>query len=176
MRAPGKSVDCGSWEQTMSTTEKVSAAELADLPLFAGLDQADLESLSGQAVRRILADGETLVDMGAPISEVHWLTKGQVALRVRHEHRWVLVSTLHAGDMLGWSALREDPTALSTARAIGPAVLVSVQADGLLALLTGGSARSRMLLRRLFGTATHHLDESRAQLLQLGHEGVISAG
>jgi CRP/FNR family cyclic AMP-dependent transcriptional regulator len=160
----------------MSTTEKVSAAELADLPLFAGLDQADLESLSGQAVRRILADGETLVDMGAPISEVHWLTKGQVALRVRHEHRWVLVSTLHAGDMLGWSALREDPTALSTARAIGPAVLVSVQADGLLALLTGGSARSRMLLRRLFGTATHHLDESRAQLLQLGHEGVISAG
>jgi CRP-like cAMP-binding protein len=160
----------------MSTTEKVSAAELADLPLFAGLDQADLESLSGQAVRRILADGETLVDMGVPISEVHWLTKGQVALRVRHEHRWVLVSTLHAGDMLGWSALREDPTALSTARAIGPAVLVSVQADGLLTLLTGGSAKSKMLLRRLFGTATHHLDESRAQLLQLGHEGVISAG
>ena len=165
-----------SWEQTMSTTERVSAAELADLPLFAGLDQADLESLSGQAVRRILADGETLVDMGAPISEVHWLTKGQVALRVRHEHRWVLVSTLHAGDMLGWSAMREDPTALSTARAIGPAVLVSVQADGLLALLSGGSAKSKMLLRRLFGTATHHLDESRAQLLQLGREGVISAG
>ncbi len=160
----------------MSTTEKVSAAELAELPLFSGLDQSDLESLSGQAVRRILADGETLVDMGAPISEVHWLTKGQVALRVRHEHRWVLVSTLHAGDMLGWSALREDPTALSTARAIGPAVLVSVQADGLLALLTGGSSQSKMLLRRLFGTATHHLDESRAQLLQLGHEGVISAG
>ncbi len=160
----------------MSTTERVSAAELADLPLFAGLDQADLESLSGQAVRRILADGETLVDMGAPISEVHWLTKGQVALRVRHEHRWVLVSTLHAGDMLGWSAMREDPTALSTARAIGPAVLVSVQADGLLALLSGGSAKSKMLLRRLFGTATHHLDESRAQLLQLGREGVISAG
>jgi CRP-like cAMP-binding protein len=160
----------------MSTTERVSAAELADLPLFAGLDQADLESLSGQAVRRILADGETLVDMGAPISEVHWLTKGQLALRVRHEHRWVLVSTLHAGDMLGWSALREDPTALSTARAIGPAVLVSVQADGLLGLLSGGSAKSKMLLRRLFGTATHHLDESRAQLLQLGREGVISAG
>ena len=160
----------------MSTTEKVSTAELADLPLFAGLDKVDLESLSGQAVRRILADGETLVDMGAAISEVHWLTKGQLALRVRHEQRWVLVSTLHAGDMLGWSALREDPTALSTARAIGPAVLVSVQADGLLALLAGGSAKSEMLLRRLFGTATHHLDESRAQLLQLGREGVISAG
>jgi CRP-like cAMP-binding protein len=160
----------------MSTTEKVSPAELSELPLFKGLDQSDLESLSGQAVRRFLSDGETLVEMGAPISEIHWLTRGQLALRVRHDHRWVLVSTLYAGDMLGWSALREDPTALSTARAIGPAVLLSVPADGLLALLTGGSARSEMLLRRLFGTATHHLDESRAQLLQLGREGVISTG
>jgi CRP-like cAMP-binding protein len=160
----------------MSTTDKVTPAELADLPLFAGLDQSDLQSVSDRAVRRSLADGETLVEMGAPISEVHWLAKGQLALRVRHDHRWVLVSTLHAGDMLGWSALREEPTALSTARAIGPAVLVSVQAADLLALLSGGSAKSEMLLRRLFGTATQHLDESRGQLLQLGREGVISAG
>jgi len=97
-------------------------------------------------------------------------------LRVRHDHRWVLVSTLHSGDMLGWSALREEPTALSTARAIGPAVLISMPASGLLALLAGGSTQSELLLKRLFGIATHHLDESRAQLMQLGREGVISAG
>jgi CRP-like cAMP-binding protein len=160
----------------MGTTERVSAAELADLPLFEGLEPAVLEGLAESSVRRSLADGETLVEMGAPISEVHWLEKGQLALRVRHEHRWVLVSTLHAGDLLGWSALREDSTALSTARAIGPAVLVSVPASGLLALLAGGSAQSEKLLRRLFGIATHDLDESRAQMLQLGREGVISAG
>jgi CRP-like cAMP-binding protein len=160
----------------MGTTDRVSAAELAGLPLFEGLAPADLETLSEASVRRSLADGETLVEMGAPISEVHWLEKGQLALRVRHDHRWVLVSTLHVGDLLGWSALREEPTALSTARAIGPAVLVSMPAAGLLALLAGGSAQSEMLLRRLFGIATHHLDESRGQLLQLGREGVISAG
>jgi CRP-like cAMP-binding protein len=149
----------------MSTAESVSAAELTRLPLFEGLSPADLEGLAGLSVRRVLADGETLVEMGAPISEIHWLEKGQLALRVRHEHRWILVSTLHAGDLLGWSALREEPKALSTARAIGPAVLLS-----------GGSAQSALLLKRLFGIATHHLDESRAQLLQLGREGVISAG
>jgi CRP-like cAMP-binding protein len=160
----------------MATSQRVSPAELADLPLFKGIDHSDLETLSEHSVRRSLADGETLVEMGAPISEVHWLTGGRLALRVRHEHRWVLVSTLHAGDMLGWSALREDPTALSTARAIGPAVLISMPAAGLLALLAGGSTQSDLLLRRLFGIATHHLDESRAQLLQLGREGVISAG
>jgi CRP-like cAMP-binding protein len=124
----------------------------------------------------VLADGEILVEIGEPISEVHWLEKGQLALRVRVEHRWVLVSTLHSGDLLGWSALREDPTALSTARAIGPAVLISVPASGLLDLLSGGSSQSELLLKRLFGIATHHLDESRAHLLQLGREGVISAG
>jgi CRP-like cAMP-binding protein len=160
----------------MATRESVSAAELAELPLFRGIALTDLEVLAGRSSRRSLEDGETLVEMGEPISEVHWLTSGQLALRVRHDHRWVLVSTLHSGDMLGWSALREDPTALSTARAIGPAVLISMPASGLLALLAGGSAQSDLLLKRLFGIATQHLDESRAQLLQLGREGVISAG
>jgi CRP-like cAMP-binding protein len=160
----------------MGATERVGAAELAHLPLFEGLAPADLEKLSLSSVRRILADGETLVEMGEPISEVHWLEKGQLALRVRYDYRWVLVSTLHAGDLLGWSALREEPTALSTARAIGPATLISMPASSLLELLTGGSVQSELLLKRLFGVATQHLDESRAQLLQLGREGVISAG
>jgi CRP-like cAMP-binding protein len=160
----------------MSTAETVSPADLSRLGLFEGLSAAELEALARSSVRRVLADGETLVEMGEPISEVHWVEKGQLALRTRHENRWVLVSTLHAGDMLGWSALREDPTALSTARAIGPAVLLSVPAVGLLALLSGGSAQSELLLKRLFGIATQHLDESRAQLLQLGREGVISTG
>jgi CRP-like cAMP-binding protein len=160
----------------MSTRDRIGAAELATLPLFAGLTEAELEPLATASLRRHLADGETLVEMGDPISEVHWLEQGQLALRVRHEGRWVLVSTLHPGDLLGWSALREEPTALSTARAIGPAVMVSMPAAGLLDLLAGGSEHPQLLLRRLFGIATQHLDESRAQLLQLGREGVISAG
>lgn len=160
----------------MSTKERIEAAELARLPLFEGWTEADLASLAAASCRRRLNDGETLVEMGDPISEIHWLESGQLALRVRHDGRWVLVSTLHTGDLLGWSALREDPTALSTARAIGPAVMLSMSASGLLGLLVGGSSQSQLLLRRLFGIATQHLDESRAQLLQLGREGVISAG
>ena len=160
----------------MTTSESVTPTELAGLPLFAGLGETDLEALAAGSSRRRLADGETLVEAGSRISEVHWLERGKLALRVSHDNRWVLVSTLHAGDLLGWSALREEPTALSSARAIGPAVLISMPASGLLSLLTGGSAHSQLLLRRLFGIATQHLDESRAQLLQLGREGVISAG
>jgi CRP-like cAMP-binding protein len=160
----------------MNTSESVTAAELASLPLFAGLDVADLEGVASGSLRRRLEDGETLVEAGSPISEVHWLERGKLGLRVCHDNRWVLVSTIHAGDLLGWSALREDPKALSTARAIGPAVLISMPASGLLSLLAGGSANSELLLRRLFGIATQHLDESRGQLLQLGREGVISAG
>jgi CRP-like cAMP-binding protein len=160
----------------MSTRESIEANELASLPLFEGIAAADLAPLAAESSRRRLNDGETLVEMGDPISEVHWLERGQLALRVCHDGRLVLVSTLHAGDLLGWSALREDPTALSTARAIGPAVMLSMPASGLLGLLAGGSSQSQLLLRRLFGIATQHLDESRAQQLQLGREGVISAG
>lgn len=160
----------------MTTSESVTAAELASMPLFAGLGDTDLAELAAGSARRRLADGETLVEAGSRISEVHWLERGKLGLRVCHDNRWVLVSTIHAGDLLGWSALREEPTALSTARAIGPAVIVSMPAEGLLSLLAGGSTHSQLLLRRLFGIATQHLDESRAQLLQLGREGVISAG
>ena len=160
----------------MSTREQIEAAELARLSLFKGVAEADLAPLAASSCRRHLNDGETLVEAGEPISEVHWVERGQLALRVGHDGRWVLVSSLHVGDLLGWSALREDPTALSSARAIGPAVLISMPASGLLDLLAGGSSQSQMLLRRLFGIATQHLDESRAQLLQLGREGVISAG
>jgi CRP-like cAMP-binding protein len=160
----------------MITSESVTAAELASLPLFAELGDTDLEALAARSSRRHLADGETLVEAGSRISEVHWLERGKLALRVRHDNRWILVSTIHPGDLLGWSALREEPTALSTARAIGPAVIISMPASELLSLLAGGSAHSELLLRRLFGIATQHLDESRAQLLQLGREGVISAG
>jgi CRP-like cAMP-binding protein len=160
----------------MSTREQIEAAELARLSLFKGVAEADLAPLAASSCRRHLNDGETLVEAGEPISEVHWVERGQLALRVCHDGRWVLVSSLHVGDLLGWSALREDPTALSSARAIGPAVLISMPASGLLDLLAGGSSQSQMLLRRLFGIATQHLDESRAQLLQLGREGVISAG
>ncbi len=160
----------------MNGRESIKSAEIAALPLFRGLTVAELEPLAAASFRRHLKDGETLVEMGEVISEIHWLESGQLALRVCHDGRWVLVSTLHAGDLLGWSALREDPTALSTARAIGPAVMISMPASGLLDLLAGGSAQSQLLLRRLFAIATQHLDESRAQLLQLGREGVISAG
>jgi CRP-like cAMP-binding protein len=160
----------------MITSESVTAAELGGLPLFAGLGDTDLEALAARSSRRRLADGETLVEAGSRISEVHWLERGKLGLRVSHDNRWILVSTIHAGDLLGWSALREEPTALSTARAIGPAVIISMPASELLSLLAGGSANSELLLRRLFGIATQHLDESRAQLLQLGREGVISAG
>jgi CRP-like cAMP-binding protein len=164
------------WSEAMSTTDRVDSADLARLPLFSGMDLAELDSLAARSVRRALVDGETLVEAGSPISEVHWLERGQIALRVRFEHRWVLVSTLHAGDLLGWSALREEPTALSSARALGPAVLISMPAAGLLELMSSGAPHSELLLKRLFGIATQHLDESRAQLLQLGREGVISAG
>jgi CRP/FNR family cyclic AMP-dependent transcriptional regulator len=160
----------------MSKTERIEAADLASLPLFAGLSESDLAPLAAASGRRHLADGETLVEMGDPIFEVHWLESGQLALRVCHDGRWVLVATLKPGDLLGWSALREEPKALSSARAIGPAVMISMPAAGLLDLLAGGSPKSQLLLRRLFGIATQHLDESRAQLLQLGREGIISAG
>ncbi len=156
--------------------ESVTAAELAALELFAGLPETELHDLAAVASRRRLADGEALVLQGERWEAVYWLTAGRIALRMEHEGRRVLVMTLAPGDLLGWTALREEPLALVTARAVGPAELVSLPFDPLLDLLTGGGPAARLAFRRLIGAAARHLQDTRVQLLRPGSEGVISAG
>jgi hypothetical protein len=77
----------------MSTREQIEAAELARLSLFKGVAEADLAPLAAASCRRHLNDGETLVEAGEPISEVHWLERGQLALRVCHDGFWCPPST-----------------------------------------------------------------------------------
>ncbi|HEX8941346.1 MAG TPA: Crp/Fnr family transcriptional regulator [Candidatus Limnocylindrales bacterium] len=154
----------------------VTAAELSALDFFAGLPEATLAELAAVSRRRSLADGETLVEQGQPWDAVHWVIAGRIALRMEHEGRQVLVMTLGRGELLGWTALRQEPLALTACRAVGPAELVAVPIDALLDLLTAGGPVSRLALQRLIGLAAHHLHATRVQLLRVGREGVISAG
>lgn len=154
----------------------VTADELTALEFFADLPADTVRTLAAVSRRRTLADGEVLVEQGGNWQAVHWLIGGRIALRMEHAGRQVLVMTLGPGELLGWTALREEPLALTAARAIGPTELVAVPIDALLDLLTGGGPASRLALQRLIGLAAHHLDATRVQLLRLGSEGIISAG
>jgi CRP-like cAMP-binding protein len=97
-------------------------------------------------------------------------------LRAEDRGRAVIVDTLRPGDLVGWAAMREGATALSTSRAVGSTEVIAIPADDIVALAAGGSRVAELLVRRIVALAAQHLEASWKQLLQVGREGVITAG
>jgi CRP/FNR family transcriptional regulator, cyclic AMP receptor protein len=156
--------------------QPVSAADLQRFSLFAGLSDADLGGLAATARRGRFADRAVLATRGERSTDVWWVVSGRIALSMEHEGRSVLVMTLGPGDMLGWSTLRDDPAALTTARCVGTTELISIPAERLRGALVDCSPMAHTLVRRLLGIAAADLEATRVQLLRVGREGVITAG
>lgn len=154
----------------------VSASDLAGVSLFAGLPGDELAGLAGQSERRHLADGEVLFQQGRPARTLYVVVAGGLVLRAEDAGSTVIVDTLRPGGLVGWSAMREGAVTLSTARAVGPSEVIALPVDPIIDLAAGGSRESRRLVQRIVALAAGHLEASWAQLLQVGREGVITAG
>jgi CRP-like cAMP-binding protein len=154
----------------------VSAADLGRIGLFEGLPAADLEALAAHASRRRLSDGDVLFEQGEAASTLYVVVDGGLVLRATGNGRSVIVEALGPREVVGWAAMREGATTLSTARATGRTTVIAIPVEPLVDLAAGGSSESRRFVRRLIGLAAEHLEASRAQLLQVGREGVITAG
>lgn len=157
-------------------THSVETADVAAVGLFADLPEDELASLAADTARIRLGDGKVLVAQGAPSATLYHVVSGSLVLRAADRGRSVIVDTLGPGDLLGWSVLRPNATALTEARASGPVELLAIPAEPVLALAAGGSRAARQLVEGLISLAASHLEASRAQLLQAGHEGVITGG
>jgi CRP-like cAMP-binding protein len=155
---------------------EVTVADLERVPLFRGLPEGDLARLAEPATRRHLADGEALFEQGQPARNLYVVVAGSVILRAGKDRNSVIVENLSPGDLVGWSAMRENAVTLSTGRAAGPAEIVAIPVEQIIELVTSGSAGSRLLFQRIIGLAAGHLDAAWAQLLQVGREGPITGG
>ena len=154
----------------------VSGADLARVSLFADLPMDELDELAGHAVRKRLEDGEVLFEQGRPATTLHVVVDGGLVLRAEGDGQSVIVDTLRPGDLVGWSAMRENAVTLSTGRAVGATEVIAIPVDLIVDLAAGGSRESRRLLRRIVALAASHLEASWTQLRQAGREGVITAG
>jgi CRP-like cAMP-binding protein len=155
---------------------QVTAAEIGRVSLFEGLPAEDLAVLAGVASRRRLGNGEPLFEQGRPAQSLHVVVEGGLVLRTEADGRSVIVESLRPGDLVGWSAMREAAVTLSTARATGTTEVIAIPIDTVLALASGGSRKSALLVQRIVGLAARHLEASWSQLLQGGNGGVISGG
>ncbi len=156
-------------------TPEITAGEVGRFALFAGVPESDLVPLAEHAVRRELSDNEVLFQQGQPAGWLFLVVSGQVLLRSAFEGRSVIVQTVGPGEILGWAALRDGASWLTTGRALGQLEVIAIPTDRMLDLLTA-SSHARELLRRLFGVAADHLDHLHIQLHRVGREGVITAG
>jgi CRP-like cAMP-binding protein len=150
--------------------------DLRRFELLAALPADDLDALAARARVRRLRDGDDLFVAGEPAASMFAISRGRIVLRADVGERPTIVMSAGAGELLGWSALRDDATWLTTGRASGEAEVLELPADAVLTLLASGSAPARLLTRRLFGLAAEHLAETQAQLLGRGHEGPITGG
>jgi CRP-like cAMP-binding protein len=158
------------------SAHEVTAEELGALRLFENLGQAMRASLAATAAHRRLADGETLYAQGGDPRELFVVLRGRLALHVADGGRSTMVQSVHAPDVLGWSALREDPHWLTTARAIGPVEVVALPLAAILDAIEAGGPDARRLVQRLFGVGAAHLDAVRQQLQQPSRETIITGG
>lgn len=154
----------------------ITADDLTGVSLFNGLPMDELASLADASNRRRLTDGEILFERGQPAHTLYVVVRGGLVLRAEDRGRAVIVDTLRPGDVVGWAAMREGAITLSTGRAVGTTEVIAIPVDNIVALAAGGSREAALLVRRIVGLAAQHLEASWKQLLQVGSEGVITAG
>jgi CRP-like cAMP-binding protein len=154
----------------------VSAAELGGFTLLRGLPEGDRSLLAASAERRELPDGAILYAEGTPTTELYLVEHGHITLRIMRDGRPVIVGLVGPDEPLAWSSFREEPLALTTARASGPVQLVAIRSERMLDLMCSGTPSGRTLLQRIIDTAALNLAATREQMIRHGREGVITAG
>ena len=158
------------------TTERVSADDLGRLRLFAGLEGSTIEGLADRAVRQRLRDGAVLYERGSPARSLFLVVHGTLVLRAVDGEHMTIVQSVGPEDVLGWSALRDDPHWLTTASATGAVELISIPLAAILDVIEAGGPSARQLAQRLFGVGAAHLEATRLHLQRPASEAIITGG
>jgi len=99
-------------------------------PVFREFDPQTLAVLAGCARNECFKVGDTIFGEGDPADKVFILRHGDVAIEISSAERApIIVETLHAGDLLGWSWMVPPYRHMSDARALSQVRAVSLDAN-----------------------------------------------
>jgi CRP/FNR family transcriptional regulator, cyclic AMP receptor protein len=147
---------------------------ISESPMFAGMAPAHLELIAGCARNQHVEADTLLLREGDPARIFFLIRRGTVALEVNAPGRGpLLIETLSAGDVVGWSWLFAPYRWQLDGRATEPCDLVAF--DG--ACLQGKSDQDHelgyQLMKRFAANLVDRLQATRMQLLDVyGHVGV----
>lgn len=108
---------------------------LAKSDLFGGLLPDQLQKVVPLIEARYIKPNQTLFRAGEPASEVFVVRKGLVSVEIHLKGVTSVVDTCGPGMVVGWSALRENATYLSSARSPANAIFWAISGSQMRTLL-----------------------------------------
>ena len=142
--------------------------ELAEVQALQALAPEHLQTLAGCARFCGFEPGDLIMREGQPADAFYVIRHGMVALETRVPHRGpVVVQTLHAGDVLGWSWLVPPYRTAFDARSVGTTRAISFDGACLRGKCDADPALGYALLKLLSSVFVERLQDTRIRLLDL---------
>ena len=144
---------------------------ISGAPLFAGLAPSQVELIAGCARNEHVDGGTFLLREGEPADRFYLIRDGAVALEVHAPGRGpIVIETLGAGDVVGWSWLFAPYRWQLDGRAIEPTGLVAFDGVCLRGKCEADHELGYQLMSRFAATIVDRLQATRFQLLDVyGH-------
>ncbi len=147
---------------------------LAGFSFFAGLDEAELKSLSIIANRVSFRRGDVIFREDDPAVALYFILDGWVDIMInvgaRGSHR-ELVTTLTSGEIFGWSAVVEPYVYTASAICASPVEAVSFKGVDLLALFEIDPRLCCAVVKKVCQVIARRLRATRLQMVSLGVTG-----
>lgn len=121
---------------------------LAQIPIFSGLDAANMEAIARVAHMRTYDRGECLFLEGEPLPPCfHILAAGTVQiLKCAHSGKETAIRLIQPGEIFAWASMLDKGIAPATARAMTPVRVIKIPKNELMSLLAADPAVAMRLL------------------------------
>ncbi len=133
---------------------------------FGGFSPASLKELAMVGGEQTLAAGERLFTEGARADHFYFLAEGEMETLLKTDEEDICISTIPAGDPVGWSALIEPHIYPASARATRPSKVIAFPRPTLAALVEDDHFAAT-LMRKLADLISRRLRDTQIQLLSL---------
>lgn len=134
----------------MARPASVSTTLLHNVPLFAGLDEAQLSVLVRMIVRKSFARNAKIIGAGDPTDSLYIIIDGRVKVMLSDEHgREVILSILGRGEFFGEMGLLDDSPRSASVVTLEPCELLSISKSDFKRSLAENFDLSLMVMRGL---------------------------
>ena len=150
--------------------EVITPEILRTFPLFAGLSETELRSLSIIANKTSFQRGDTIFKQNQPAHTLYLLLDGWVDIVVNTDTQadhHELVTTLSPGDIFGWSAVVDPYRYTASATCASPVEAIEFKGSDLLGLFELDPRLCCIIMRRVCQVVANRLRATRLQMVNL---------